>query len=197
MMAAGRSVFFYHIKFHQLLTQFIVFSLRNRKLSPVYQCDLITLDRTDKFRIYKIAAMDRDQIVSDLFLQVGDTVFYKLFPGCRLYHTFFSKCRNEQNFGYFKKSKRAVFNTGRNTSAVCSTMNFVYQVTVSHFAYCVWKGFFFYDFQFSDRIGDVHMADLRTFFCFFPDKGTSLLSLQKEICTFVSHHTVITGYNAK
>lgn len=69
MMAAGRSVFFYHIKFHQLLTQFIVFSLRNRKLSPVYQCDLITLDRTDKFRIYKIAAMDRDQIVSDLFLQ--------------------------------------------------------------------------------------------------------------------------------
>ena len=105
MMAAGRSVFFYHIKFHQLLTQFIVFSLRNRKLSPVYQCDLITLDRTDKFRIYKIAAMDRDQIVSDLFLQVGDTVFYKLFPGCRLYHTFFSKCRNEQNFGYFKKSK--------------------------------------------------------------------------------------------
>ena len=54
MMAAGRSVFFYRIKFHQLLTQFIVFSLRNRKLSPVYQCDLITLDRTDKFRIYKI-----------------------------------------------------------------------------------------------------------------------------------------------
>lgn len=98
MTDAGRSVFFQHIQFHQLLPQFIIFSLRNRELRSVHQCDMITPDRADKFRIYKIASMDCDQIVSDLFLQVGDAVFYKLFSGGCLYHTFFSECGNEQDF---------------------------------------------------------------------------------------------------
>lgn len=68
------------IKRNQFLTQFIIFSLRNRQYRSIFKSYFIALDIADKFRVDQITAVDGDQGISGLFLQVGDAVFVRARP---------------------------------------------------------------------------------------------------------------------
>ena len=83
------------IKCNQFLTQFIIFSLRNRQYRSIFKSYFIAFDIADKFRVDQITAVDGDQGISGLFLQVGDAVFYKSFSVCGLDYGFFAQCGNK------------------------------------------------------------------------------------------------------
>jgi len=83
------------IKCNQFLTQFIIFSLRNRQYRSIFKSYFIAFDIADKFRVDQITAVDGDQGISGLFLQVGDAVFYKSFSVCGLDYGFLAQCGNK------------------------------------------------------------------------------------------------------